>query len=290
MSRAAAGSPQRSCAPAFSGFANIAAGDLQGRSLLLGPPTIVRVQHSQPHMILGMPPSHVDWVTPIGGRRARRCSTSATCSAASSRAIKPSRPIPDQSSRQSTTGYTQSIFASVTGGYQWGSAQTTGATSVSVTVSAGNMWQNSVTKGYRSYTSQKFDASSQTGLDDEVWFLEERHNMYVYPVIGQVACPADNANCSDPQPLNVIFSGPDNVHGSASARWHRRVVPARAGAGQRVLLSVEPRRTPGSVSKPGHEPLGLSTPTTFYTDSSTLTAQAQWQAGAGPVHEERVRS
>lgn len=44
-----------------------AAGDTQGRSLLLGPPQIVRVnQHHQPDLILGAPPMHVDFITPAG--------------------------------------------------------------------------------------------------------------------------------------------------------------------------------------------------------------------------------
>jgi len=279
MSRAAAGSPQ-SCAPAFSGFASIAAGDLQGRSLLLGPPTIVRVQHSQPHMILGMPPSHVDWVTPVGGASAEVLNLSYVFGGFFS-SYQTEQTNTDQSSRQSTTSYTQSIFASVTGGYQWGSAQTTGATSVSVTVSAGNMWQNSVTKGYSSYTSQKFDASSQTGLDDEVWFIEERHNIYVYPVIGQVACPADNANCSNPQPLNVIFSGPDNVTDrrgqGGTVEWYQPVQePGNVFSYPWSLAQLQ-----AQYQNPAMSLLTSGTPTTFYTDSSTLTAQAQWQAGAG---------
>ena len=198
MSQTAAGS-QVLCAPGFAPFAGIAAGDLQGRSLLLGPPTIIRVQHTQPHMILGMPPSHVDWVIPVNGTDPEVLNLSAVFGGFFS-SFQTAVTNQNQSSRQSTTSYTQSIFVSATAGYQWGSAQTTGATSVSVSVSAGNMWQSSVTKAHGHYTGTAFDASSQTGFDDEVWFIDERHNVYVYPVIGQVACPPTMPTAVTPSP------------------------------------------------------------------------------------------
>lgn len=83
----------------------------------------------------------------------------------------------NQSSRQSTTSYSQSITDSVTGGYKWGNAETGSAS-----VSAGQMWEQ--------YATTSFGASSATGFDDEIWFVDARHNLYVYPVIGKLACPA----------------------------------------------------------------------------------------------------
>ena len=44
---------------------SLAAGDLQGRSLLLGDPEkAVVTGHIQPDTVLGLPPMHVDWITP----------------------------------------------------------------------------------------------------------------------------------------------------------------------------------------------------------------------------------
>ena len=277
MSQTAAGS-QVLCAPGFAPFAGIAAGDLQGRSLLLGPPTIIRVQHTQPHMILGMPPSHVDWVIPVNGTDPEVLNLSAVFGGFFS-SFQTAVTNQNQSSRQSTTSYTQSIFVSATAGYQWGSAQTTGATSVSVSLSAGNIWQSSVTKAHGHYTGTAFDASSQTGFDDEVWFIDERHNVYVYPVIGQVACPADNANCSNPQPLNVVFSGPDQVQqtraAGATLEWYQPVQEP----GNVLSYPWSLSQLQAQYQNPPMNLLTSGTPTTFYTDSSSLVEQAQWQAG-----------
>jgi len=46
---------------------SISSGDLQGRSILLGEPTKLTVEHVQPQLVLGMPPMHVDWVTDANG-------------------------------------------------------------------------------------------------------------------------------------------------------------------------------------------------------------------------------
>ena len=46
----------------------IRAGDIQGRSLRLGSPDVVRIeQHDQPAIIVNAPPTHVDYIAPSGG-------------------------------------------------------------------------------------------------------------------------------------------------------------------------------------------------------------------------------
>ena len=49
--------------------APLQAGDLQGRSLRLGPPEKATVVHTQIDTVLGMPPMHVDYITPPDGSR-----------------------------------------------------------------------------------------------------------------------------------------------------------------------------------------------------------------------------
>ena len=47
---------------------SLGAGDLQMRSISLGPPEKATVTgHIQPDFVLGVPPMHVDWITPAGG-------------------------------------------------------------------------------------------------------------------------------------------------------------------------------------------------------------------------------
>lgn len=46
----------------------LAAGDLQNRSLRLGPPSKAEIfAHTQPNLVLALPPMHVDWITPEDG-------------------------------------------------------------------------------------------------------------------------------------------------------------------------------------------------------------------------------
>jgi hypothetical protein len=56
--------PSSAMPPTFAGlYQNLAVGDLQGRSLALGPPQKVTVTGSiQPQVILGLPPMHIDFI------------------------------------------------------------------------------------------------------------------------------------------------------------------------------------------------------------------------------------
>src|SRR4051812_40827761 len=46
--------------------ATILTGDLQGRSVHLGPDKVIIESHSQPDVVLGLPPMHVDWIDTVG--------------------------------------------------------------------------------------------------------------------------------------------------------------------------------------------------------------------------------
>ena len=53
-------------------YQNLAVGDLQGRSLALGPPEKVTVTGSiQPQVILGLPPMHIDFIQDANHRSQR---------------------------------------------------------------------------------------------------------------------------------------------------------------------------------------------------------------------------
>jgi len=57
--------------------------------------------------------------------------------------------------------------------------------------------KKSIEKRYGQYVSTQFDASTITGFDDQVWFSNKTHYIFIYPVLGRTACPADRPNCTD---------------------------------------------------------------------------------------------
>jgi hypothetical protein len=264
----------------------LAVGDLQGRSLVLGAPTVVRVQHLQPQVILGMPPMHVDWIAPVNGTSPEVLNLSAVYGGFFS-TYQTAQTDQDQSSNQGTTSFTQSLSESVTAGYKWGSAAT-GSITAQVTTSSSQLWEKSVAKTAGSYANLAFDASTQTGFDDEVWFAAERHNIYVYPVIGQVACPAATPDCTDAQklPVTVMFSGPDSrvqsrVEG-ANLEWYHPVhEPGNVLSYPWNLAQLQSQFPDCSPPAPGScmSLLTSASPTAFNTDGSASVAQAQWQSG-----------
>ncbi len=254
--------------------ASITAGDTQGRSLILGPPSKLVVQHKQPHVILAMPPMHVDYVPPVNETEPQVLNLTAIPDGFFS-SYSTSVTNQNQSSHQGTTSFTNAAELTTSAGYSWGVPDGP-SVSVKVTASVGAMHQNVVSKTYNTYTSESFDASTQTGFDDQIWYNSEQHNVYVYPVIGQLTCPETKPNCgaSDMVPLVVMFSGPDSISqtsiGGGNVEWY------------------QPVREPGSVFSypwnlqqlqlinPDSPLLTSSSPTTFYTDSSTNTERAQW--------------
>lgn len=53
-------------APLYSLDTELATGDIQGRSAVLGTPSVFQVQHIDPQLVLGAPPTHIDYITPDG--------------------------------------------------------------------------------------------------------------------------------------------------------------------------------------------------------------------------------
>lgn len=194
----------------------IASGDLQGRSILLGEPTKITVEHVQPRLVLGTPPMHVDWVKDADGNSEQALNLSAALGTFNT-SYQTAVTNQAQSSSKSTTSWTHAVSETASLGYTWGNAAT-GTINVKVTESSKYLHENTVSKQYNTYQSTAFDVSAATGFDDVVWFNDERHNVYIYPIIGQTACPADKPNCSDSErlPLTLVLSGPDQIEQEAA--------------------------------------------------------------------------
>ncbi|WP_434150521.1 hypothetical protein ACR2R6_03145 [Methylocaldum gracile subsp. desertum] len=200
--------------PFFNSPLLLVAGDTQGRSLLLGPPEKVTVtNHIQPDTILGLPPMHVDWITPAGGSVPDVLNVSVFPNTFNTQ-YNFQDTTGTQASRKSTTSYTVAFKESAEEKVSYG-VPGIDSVSVKLTQAATQTHQNTVAKTYNTYQGNSFKLTAQTLFDDRVAATAEQFNIYSYPVIGHCVpvsgappldgCPAGTA------PLHVQFSGPDNV-------------------------------------------------------------------------------
>ncbi len=254
--------------------AAIVAGDIQGRSFVLGQPTKVVIQETaQPSVIAAMPPMHVDFTAPAGSKDPTILNLSAIPDKFRT-VYDTSETKTNQSSTTNTTswsfGATQSLETSV----EIGSVEDGFGAKAGVAVRAAQESKGFAEREHGVYESQKFDASVATGLSDLLWFTESRFNIYVYPVIGKTVCPSTKLDCKDSEkvPLTIQFSAPDQF---GTQRADGNLVPW-----------YQPPWEPGNVfSYPAtHQQLQeivrdideLSDAQTSRTDSSTATEKASW--------------
>jgi hypothetical protein len=269
----------------------LAAGDLQGRSMLLGPPNKVTItQHKQPEVVIGAPPMHVDWVTPVGASGPTAFNVTG---------------VPHgfiASYQTMITGQNQSSSTSTTS-FSYGTKQTgevnvsfgvpeVASISASITSIAQQTHDNVVKSVFDTYSSNSFDASTQTAFDDHLWYSSKRFNVFAYPVIGQCIACADQTACAQPiescpvgsAPLILQFSGPDSIQtndiSAADVEWYQPVHEV----GQ--LLSYPWTIAQLQTLFPGFQGLNCGdptcqqqAPTVLFTDSSIATQQSNWGNG-----------
>ena len=254
-------------------------GDTQGRSLLLGIPSRVTAQHIQPEVVLAAPPMHIDYITPSGTNDATTFNMSGVPGGFYS-SYQTAQTNQNQSSRTSTTSFSTALTESIDQKVSLG-VPLIASVSVDTKTSASQMWENNTSKTYTNLNSESFDASTRTGFGDQLWYVSERQNIYIYPVIGQYGCPEGTTTCdsSNQVPQVMMFSGPDQVQ------------PTTINGS--VVEWYQPVQEPGNVfsypwsfaqlqaQQPNINLLTSDSPTTFYTDSSTLTEQANWASQSG---------
>lgn len=256
-------------------------GDLQGRSARLGPPSVIRVaSHSQPSVILGAPPMHVDYILPDSstGQDWEIVNFSAVPDTFNSNYTM-SQSTTSQSSDTNRTSYT---YATTQISGPEFSYKPPYIPKISGSIKKTSKDKSEDVSETYAFTQNefKYDASTTTGFSDEIWYDESSFNVYLYPVLGETICPADNGDCapSEEQPLYVTFSGP-NSGGTgpgpgANTEWY------------------QPVHEPGNIfSYPWNEaqlakqiPQGidiLTGPQHFFTDSSSQAQRLTWSQGAG---------
>ncbi len=262
------------------------AGDLQGRSLLLGAPEKITVAQTQPDLILGVPPMHVDFIAPPGGGDPQIINVSVFPQTFNI-AYDFGTSTETQASHQSSTSYTASTKETVESKVTFG-VPDVDSVSVKTKDSATQMHQNTVSNAYNTYSKLYYGLMTTTEFNDKVAGASLRMNIYSYPVIGQSVCPSGSPNCTDDQkvPLQVQYSAPDNI-------VHIKPTEAKA------LPWYQPVTEPGEIfSYPGSlglleaggpkkqgttdSALDLLTPADNLWDSqSSESVEVSWSAGGG---------
>ena len=264
----------------------IVAGDLQGRSLVLGDPTSFSVRHTQPKVILGMPPQHVDYVTPVDDAGPQVLNLSAVVAGGFASSYTASDNSTVSSSSIGTTSWTHAVTQTSSAGYTVGGAAT-GSVTVKATESAGFMHNKTVATRYNTYATNSFSLSVGTGFDDNLIYADERHNVYVYPVIGQTACPADNPNCSESErlPLTLVLSGPDQIKASltqaSTQEWFQPMwEPGNIFSYPWTWAQIQTTELQDSGQTQTANLLTSSTPTELTTQDAPYTEGTSWQSGS----------
>ena len=199
--------------------AGLIASDTQGRSLLLGPPDkAVISQHSQPRIVMGAPPMHIDFVQDPANASADFGKVNMTAFPAtdntSARGMNSEFDLASSSQIQTQTQHTTSYNYSVTseldvnGGIDIADIASIG---VSAKFTATTTHEHMVENKFGAYSSFAFDISTITGFGDVVWYDSNRFNLWIYRVLGHFACPADDPDCDATLPLYLTFSGPDQI-------------------------------------------------------------------------------
>lgn len=249
-------------------------GDTQGRSLLLGNPSRVTAQHIQPEVVLAAPPMHVDYIVPSGSSAPITMNLSGVPGGFYS-SYQTAVTNQDQSQRSSTTSFSTALTESIDQKVSLG-VPDIASVSIDTKTSSSQMWENNTSKTYTNLNSESFDASTRTGYGDQLWYVSERQNIYIYPVIGQYGCPESTPDCntSERVPQVMMFSGPDQVEpttiNGSLVEWYQPVQETGN------VFSYPWNFSQLQGQQPNINLLTSGSPTTFYTDSSTLTEQANW--------------
>jgi hypothetical protein len=83
--------------------------------------------------------------------------------------------------------------------------------SASIKTTAKTTHDNLVQNKFGTYSGSSYEIDTITGFGDVVWFDTTRFNIWIYRVLGHLACPSDDTGCDTQLPLYMTFSGPDQI-------------------------------------------------------------------------------
>ncbi len=244
-------------------------GDLQGRSLQLGEPEVVRVSsHTQPLVVVGAPPMHVDWIEGIGATEPKILNLTMV-----PRIYNASYTVDaTMKSNSSTTNSTSYTYSKKKTGEAGASFEKAGVSvGASYQKSIERVHQDVVEDTYDTYQTLEFDASSETDLGDVVWFVSQRENIYNYPILGSAA--------DDGSPQYVSFSVPDGIQtispvDGSRLEWYQPIHEIGNILSYPWSFSQLIDRNPDLTAP-------LSEAVAFDTDDAPVTTQVQWENASG---------
>ncbi len=274
-------------------------GDIQGRSLLLGPPEVVRISGDiRPDLVLAIPPMHIDWINPVNqldNNQYPGCNQAPTpCQL--NLTVLPSANAPNvafdtqyafsssdatTANRKSTTSWSLSTKVTAEQKVTYGDIDVDGA-SATLTESVGFTHDSLVSKEYNTYSGISENLTATTAFADHLFYTEHTLNLYYYPVIGQTICPAAQPDCPDSAqlPLYVVYSGPDQVSHMAvdatNLEWYQP--PHEPG---NVLSYPSSLAQLQATFPTGVTPLTDDPPQWFLTDTSQDTLSTTWTGSKG---------
>jgi len=206
----------------------LAPSDMQGRSLRLGAPTIVRIPtQTQPDLVLAIPPMHVDYIAPNDSTLAANngCRNANTPCVVNLSVIPSEPPSQGQgfttsfnftsnanssSKRSLTTSWGVSTKIAVGESATFNDGLENATESIKDTTKAGH--DGTVKKTYGSYAGTTQTLNATTGLADYLYFTQKAMNVYYYPVLGCDAAGASTCWVDGHKvPMYVQFSVPDQV-------------------------------------------------------------------------------
>ena len=270
--------------------------DMQGRSLRLGSPTIVRIlKQIQPSLVMSIPPMHVDWIKPyaIPSGEIPGCKDANTPCVLNV-SVKPSVPPSagavgfattfkfDETSiksgkQSSTTSWGISTKISVGESSTFNDGLENASESIKDTTKTAH--DDTVSKTYSHYSGSVQSLTATTGFSDFIFYTQRGMNVYYYPVLG---CDANGTNCSKgatSTPPYVVFSVPDNITynqvDSNTQDWYQPVhEPGNVLSYPWTEAQLQSRFT--DTLKPL-----TTTATCMSNGSGTQTANTTWNQGEG---------
>lgn len=262
------------------GYGQLAAGDLQGRSLRLGSPVKLTSKETSYRVALQSPPMHVDWAVPMGAAEPSVLNLSAapdrfytTYSSSSTASVA--------ASHKKSVGAASGGFFKVEGalGGAWDkdnffAAQTKGSI----------QWKTDVTNDalFSQDKARTDELKAGSGFSDMLWYSSTIHYSYVYPVLGQSVCPDSRPDCSESEqgPMVAQF-GVDTVvkpvyEAGAGVEWYQPVTePGNVFSYPNSKEQLSSRKV-----NPGFQALTEAEPSWVFTDGIPVDQAYRWDQSA----------
>jgi hypothetical protein len=192
---------------------SLAAVDLQDRSLVLGAPSVVTLNnHTQPSVIIGAPPMHVDFIDP-GNNKPQVINFSAAPDGFSSQFQSENSSGTGQETQSSNT-WSFSSTETTKDSVGFGDCEFGDCANATVKASATQAVNGTKSSTGTSYGQNSQSFQSLTGFGDELITRSSTVTTYIYPVLGHFVCPSNLPNCTPAQQVqeNVQIAGQDSIN------------------------------------------------------------------------------